>query len=211
MSEAHRALVVDDDAGIRILIGRVLAQHGFAVDSARDGAEAIEKMLQHDYVVITLDLMMPRIDGFAVVKYLTERWPEKLQNVIVTTAFGASALQQVCPPVARFVEKPFDINALVAEATECLQSALAQNAPSRAAEGDSLIVGDSAGPAEVDDGCVASPTPLIECSAPRLRGADALHGGLADVVQDEPEPPTASGSGEALHPTPIRERSDTDQ
>ncbi|HEX2123072.1 MAG TPA: response regulator [Thermoanaerobaculia bacterium] len=120
MSSERRALVVDDDAGIRILVARVLTRQGFIVDSARDGAEAIELMLQHDYAVITLDLMMPRIDGFAVIKYLTERQPEKLQNVIVMTAFGAGALQKVCPPVERFLEKPFDISALLAEATECL-------------------------------------------------------------------------------------------
>jgi len=116
----RRALVVDDDAAIRILVSRVLAREGFAVDSARDGAEAIEKLLQQqDYDVIALDLMMPRIDGFAVVRYLAEHLPAKLQNVLVMTAFGTSALTRVCPPVARFLEKPFDIEALLAEAAKC--------------------------------------------------------------------------------------------
>jgi len=119
MSERPRALVVDDDAGIRVLVSRVLTRKGFAVDSARDGAEAIEKILQHDYAVIALDLMMPRIDGLGVVRYLAEHKPEKLGHVIVMTAFGAAALEKVCPPVERFLEKPFDINALVAQAVEC--------------------------------------------------------------------------------------------
>lgn len=122
MSSERRALVVDDDAGIRILVTRILARHGFTVDSARDGAEAIELLLQHDYCVITLDLMMPRIDGVGVVRYLTEHLPEKLANVIVMTAFGAGALEKVCPPVGRFLEKPFDINALIAQATRTDQS-----------------------------------------------------------------------------------------
>lgn len=118
MSEQPRALVVDDDAGIRILVARVLTRKGFSVDSARDGAEAIEKILQHDYAVIALDLMMPRIDGMGVVRYLKEHKPEKLASVIVMTAFGASVLEKVCPPVSRFIEKPFDIEALVAAAVE---------------------------------------------------------------------------------------------
>jgi CheY-like chemotaxis protein len=118
--------VVDDDASIRILVSRVLTRKGFQVDSARDGAEAIEKMLQHDYAVITLDLMMPRVDGTAVVRYLTEHNPAKLGNVIVMTAYGASALEKVCPPVPRFIEKPFDIEALL---TECSNAALAAIAP----------------------------------------------------------------------------------
>lgn len=121
MSDGRRALVVDDDAGIRILVARVLTREGFDVDSARDGAEAIEKMMQNEYDIITLDLMMPRVDGFAVVKYMTKHWPEKLGSVVVMTAFGAEALERVCPPVERTLEKPFDINRLLAEAAERLQ------------------------------------------------------------------------------------------
>jgi DNA-binding response OmpR family regulator len=121
VSDVRRALVVDDDAGIRILVARVLTREGFEVDSARDGGEAIEKMMQHDYDVITLDLMMPRVDGFAVVRYITKHWPEKLGSIVVMTAFGAEALEKVCPPVARAIEKPFDINKLLAETAECLQ------------------------------------------------------------------------------------------
>jgi CheY-like chemotaxis protein len=115
----RRVLIVDDDAAIRILLARVLGRHGFVVDSARDGAEAIEQMLQHDYEVIALDLMMPRVDGIGVVKYLTERHPEKLKNVLVMTAFGAGALEKVCPPVEHFIQKPFDLNAFVAQAEAC--------------------------------------------------------------------------------------------
>lgn len=119
MSDGRRALVVDDDAGIRILVARVLTREGFEVDSARDGGEAIEKMWEHEYDIITLDLMMPRVDGFAVVKYITQHWPEKLARVVVMTAYGAAALEKISPPVGRTIEKPFDINTLLAEAAEC--------------------------------------------------------------------------------------------
>ncbi|HYI09021.1 MAG TPA: response regulator [Thermoanaerobaculia bacterium] len=123
MDGERRALVVDDDAGIRVLVARVLSRNDFQVDAARDGAEAIEQMLQHEYSVIVLDLMMPRIDGFAVIRYLIEHYPEKLQNVVVMTAFGAGAFNRVCPPVERFIEKPFDINDLLAAAAQCAAGA----------------------------------------------------------------------------------------
>ena len=119
MNAERRALVVDDDASIRILVARVLGRHDFAVDSARDGAEAIERILQNEYDVVVLDLMMPRIDGFAVVKYLGDHRPEMLQRIIVMSAWGHGAIDRVCPPVGRFLEKPFDIDELVAEADEC--------------------------------------------------------------------------------------------
>lgn len=111
-------MVVDDDAGIRILVSRILSRHGYVVDVVRDGAEAIEKLLQHEYALIALDLMMPRIDGFGVVRYLTEHQPEALPKVVVMTAFGETAMEKVCPPIERFIEKPFDISALIAQAGE---------------------------------------------------------------------------------------------
>lgn len=112
----RRALVVDDDAGIRILVSRILSRRGFVVDAVRDGAEAIEKLAEHDYALVTLDLMMPRIDGFGVMKYLTRYQPEILSKVIVMTAFGSKAMEQIDSPEVRFIEKPFDIEKLLAEA-----------------------------------------------------------------------------------------------
>jgi len=129
MTAERRALVVDDDAGIRILLSRILTRHGFVVDAVRDGAEAIERLLQHDYALITLDLMMPRIDGFAVVKYISEHLPDTLDRVIVMTAFGTNALDQVCPPVARFIEKPFDLDRLLTEAAEVARVSSAATNP----------------------------------------------------------------------------------
>ena len=115
MSGERRALVVDDDAGVRILVSRILTRHGFLVDAVRDGAEAIEKLLENDYALVTLDLMMPRVDGFGVVKYLTDHQPDTLARVIVMSAFGSRVLDKV-PPGVRFIEKPFDIERLLAEA-----------------------------------------------------------------------------------------------
>ena len=49
-------------------------------------------LARNHYSAIVLDLMMPRVDGVGVVKYLTEHDSETLKNVIVLTAFGAKAL-----------------------------------------------------------------------------------------------------------------------
>jgi CheY-like chemotaxis protein len=53
--------------------------------------------------------MMPRIDGFAVLKYISEHRPELLPNVIVVTAYGPNVIEKVTPSVVRIVEKPFDL------------------------------------------------------------------------------------------------------
>ncbi|HVS30598.1 MAG TPA: response regulator [Thermoanaerobaculia bacterium] len=119
MSLERRALVVDDDAGIRILVKHILSRNNFTVDLARDGIEAIEKLVVNDYDVIVLDIMMPRIDGRGVVEYLERFQPENIARVIVMTAFGSSAFNRVSPPVGRILEKPFDIDHLLREVTEC--------------------------------------------------------------------------------------------
>ena len=111
-----RALVVDDDAAIRILVAKILGRHGFTVDAAPDGAAAIEHLMQQEYAVIVLDLMMPRIDGFGVIHYIADHAPEMFARVIVMTAFGPTVAEKICPPVVRFIHKPFDVERLLNEA-----------------------------------------------------------------------------------------------
>jgi len=120
MSLNRKALVVDDDAGVRLLVKRILIRNDFDVDMAGDGAAAIEKILANDYAVIVLDLMMPRIDGRGVIRYLSNHAPGKLAKVIIMTAFGATALGDVNPPIGRFVEKPFDIDRFLHEVNEIM-------------------------------------------------------------------------------------------
>jgi DNA-binding NtrC family response regulator len=120
MSE-RRALVVDDDVSIRLLVSRVLSRSDYMVDTARDGAEALEKIAAEDFSVIVLDLMMPRIDGLGVITHLTQFRPEMIGRVVITTAFGEGAVERVCPPVVRFLEKPFDIERLLREVNDCCE------------------------------------------------------------------------------------------
>ena len=115
----HKALVVDDDAGIRLMLQRVLARNQFDVEVALAGAEALEKLLAADYDVIVLDLMMPRITGQGVVEYLTRTRPDYIPRIVAVTAFGSRALAEIAPPVGRVIEKPFDLNHLLREVTEC--------------------------------------------------------------------------------------------
>ena len=121
MTPALHALVVDDDVAIRLLLTRILERRDFTVDTARDGAEAIHKVTAQPYAVILLDLMMPRVDGAGVMKFLAQYLPEQLSAVIVMTAFGATAADSIHPQPAHFLEKPFDVRALIAEINECVK------------------------------------------------------------------------------------------
>jgi len=63
-------LVVDDDAGLRTALRRVLASHGFEVEVAEDGAEALSRMRTRSFDVLVLDVMMPGSDGIEVCEQL---------------------------------------------------------------------------------------------------------------------------------------------
>ena len=63
-------LVVDDDAGLRRALRRVLISQGFEVEVAEDGAEALERLRTRTFDAVVLDVMMPGADGLAVCEQL---------------------------------------------------------------------------------------------------------------------------------------------
>lgn len=111
-----RVLVVDDDEPIRSMVEAVLSREMFVVDTAKDGAEAIEKLTDSSYDVVVLDLMMPRKNGYDVIDFLRETQPEKLDGVVVMSAL---MIDQPRLPIARVLSKPFDLRDLVSHVVEC--------------------------------------------------------------------------------------------
>lgn len=116
----NKILVVDDDDAIRALVERVLKREKFEVESARDGFEAIQKLSREDYGTILLDLMMPRVDGHGVIRYLeNQRPPEAKPAVIVMTANLQGAADAIEDhPQYRVLAKPFDIRQLISHVRE---------------------------------------------------------------------------------------------
>src|SRR5207248_10941463 len=62
-----RVLVVDDDAGIRSIVAELLEDEGYTVDTADDGAQALQRAREAPPAAILLDLMMPVLDGWGFV------------------------------------------------------------------------------------------------------------------------------------------------
>lgn len=112
MVPRERVLVVDDEPAIRALIAKIVERAGLTVDTAADGAEAIALLDSLSYGVIVLDLMMPNVDGFALIDYLKDREREK-PAIIVISASESAALRQLDGSVVHsIVRKPFDIDVL---------------------------------------------------------------------------------------------------
>lgn len=114
----RRVLVVDDDDAIRAMVERVLKREKYEVESARDGFEAIEKLTRNDYTTVLLDLMMPRVDGHGVLRYLEQR-PQAPAVIVMTANLQSAHETASIRPVFRVLSKPFDIRQLVLHVHEC--------------------------------------------------------------------------------------------
>lgn len=119
MSTAARVLVVEDEDAIRALLVAALRREPFEVDEAADGAAALQLTREHEYAVIVLDLMMPRVDGFSFIEAFRAASPDTRTTVVVLTAFDDSMIGRLRPDqVHAIVRKPFDVPQLVAMVRE---------------------------------------------------------------------------------------------
>jgi len=111
-----RLLVVDDEPGLRTALKAYLEDEGFAVTTANDGEEGLQKAVELLPDVVISDVMMPRLDGYGLLKKLRD--DERLGGtpVIFLTAKGMTAdriagFQAGCDD---YIPKPFDPDELVA-------------------------------------------------------------------------------------------------
>ena len=107
---SSRVLVADDDRSIRHLVTTIVRRENFTVDPAADGLEAIELLKKHEYNVILLDLMMPRMDGFGVIEYLRLHPPAFKPVILVISAYADQNFREVdSEVVAGVIRKPFEV------------------------------------------------------------------------------------------------------
>ena len=123
-SDTPRILVAEDDPGIARFLELVVTRGGFAVDSAKDGADALRLLSEQEYDVLLLDLTLPRVNGWEVVAAL--RGFKRRPAVIVITA-NTRYVHELDPDVVTsIVRKPFDLSMLMNLVTETA-TAMARN------------------------------------------------------------------------------------
>jgi signal transduction histidine kinase/CheY-like chemotaxis protein len=136
---ARRVLVVDDDADVRELMARYLAREGFAVECAASGPEGLAAAAARRPDVITLDVLMPGMDGWAVMAALkADPFLEKIPVIMVTLLdqkeFGYAL------GVSDYLTKPVDRDNL---------ARIMAKYRGMAATGDVLVVDDDPAAAEL--------------------------------------------------------------
>jgi DNA-binding response OmpR family regulator len=83
---AHKILLVDDDKEIIETLGPRLQREGYDVVTAYDGEEALLKLKGENPDIILLDLIMPKMNGFEVLKEIRARHNDKWRPVIIISA-----------------------------------------------------------------------------------------------------------------------------
>ena len=109
---AHRALVVDDDAEMRRLLTLFLEKEGYAVETADDGREALERARSARPDLVLLDLRMPVLGG---IEFLRVRRAERdlaAIPVLVLSSDPGGAYVAAALEADGFLAKPLDLKEL---------------------------------------------------------------------------------------------------
>jgi len=104
-----RVLVVDAEESVRFFLRRGLAKAGYHVDEASEGREAIDRLGEVSYDVVLTDLVMPEVDGLAVLAAVQEMDGESV--VILMTAHGSvdNAIDALRFGAFDYLAKPFEL------------------------------------------------------------------------------------------------------
>lgn len=113
-------LLVDDDADLRSLMSEFFAEHGYQVTTAPDGAKGLELARQPHFDLVVLDVMMPGLDGFAVLEQL--RKTSKVPVIMLTARTETSSrIHGLESGADDYLPKPFDPQELLARVRAILR------------------------------------------------------------------------------------------
>ena len=123
----RRILIVDDDPAITNVLHRGLAYEGYAVDTAASGAEALDRLRETTPDAVILDVMLPGLDGFEVLRRI--RATDRQLPVLMLTAKDTSADQVAGLENGAddYVVKPFQFDVLLARVRALLRRSEAES------------------------------------------------------------------------------------
>ena len=102
-------LVVDDEDALRTVLSGELANEGYDVKAAADGDEAIGEVEKTPFDLVLLDIKMPRMNGFEVLKFIKEKHAQTKEVILTGCADLKNAIESKKLGADDFVSKPYDL------------------------------------------------------------------------------------------------------
>lgn len=115
-----KILIVDDEPNILLSLEYLMTKQGYQVYIARDGEEALQIINQFIPEIVILDIMMPKVDGYEVCKYIKSQAKTQLSKVIFLSAKSKS--EEIAEGMQLgadlYITKPFSTRNLVKQVEE---------------------------------------------------------------------------------------------
>lgn len=109
-----KILLAEDEKDLNNIITKFLKKNSYSVDSVFDGKEALEYIRYGEYDLIVLDIMMPEIDGFEVVKRMREEKNGTPVLILTARDSGEDKVKGLDLGADDYIVKPFDFNEFLA-------------------------------------------------------------------------------------------------
>jgi DNA-binding response OmpR family regulator len=153
-----RVLLIDDEERILNFVRRGLQAEGLDVDTAPNGEEGLRLALSRPYDLVILDLVMPVVDGHAVLRGILEQKPAQPVLVLSALTDTASKVSSLEGGAEDYISKPFSLEELLARVHARLRAA-ARSSTTRLVAGELTL---DMIRREADAGAGAGPVPLAD-------------------------------------------------
>jgi DNA-binding NtrC family response regulator len=109
---AERVLIVEDDPAARVGLEQLVKNWGFTAESASDGEEALEKVTSFRPAIVISDLVMPRMDGLALLRALQQQGADATTLLLTAQGTVETAVEAMKEGAYDYLTKPVDIQRL---------------------------------------------------------------------------------------------------
>ena len=123
MTRRARILIVEDDEAIRIALEEKLKSEGYHILTARDGEEARERLADDPPDLLLLDLMLPKLDGISVLRWLRRLRPELPVLIVSAKGKEEEKVEGLKAGADDYLAKPFGTRELAARIEALLRRA----------------------------------------------------------------------------------------
>ncbi|MBN1306485.1 MAG: sigma-54-dependent Fis family transcriptional regulator [Chitinispirillaceae bacterium] len=108
-----KILVVDDEASLRLLLGKELGRMGYSVETAADGGAALTRLREDFFHVVLLDILMPNTDGMEVLRTIKQDAIPSEVIILTGNATFENVIESMKLGAFEYIRKPYELNELL--------------------------------------------------------------------------------------------------